>query len=69
MLKPMLAALALLSTTACMDLDSGPQVTRDYTGSFVGCPGLTAVSAQYSQSVAGLPVRCGPQVEAPVTYR
>ena len=68
MLKPTLALLALVSVTACMDVD-GAQATREYTGTLSGCPGLTGVSAQYSQSVAGLPVRCGPQAEAPVTFQ
>lgn len=68
MFKPMLATLALVSLSACMDLD-GAQVTREYTGSLNGCAGLTGVSAQYSQTVAGLPVRCGPQTASPVTFR
>lgn len=68
MLKPMLALFALVSLTACMDLD-GTQVTREYTGSLGGCAGLTGISAQYSQSVAGLPVRCGPQAASPVTFQ
>jgi len=68
MFKPMLATLALVSLSACMDLD-GAQVTRELTGSLNGCAGLTGVSAQYSQSVAGLPVRCGPQAASPVTFR
>ena len=68
MFKPMLALLALVSVTACMDVD-GAEVTREYTGSLSGCAGLTGISAQYSQSVAGLPVRCGPQTVSPVTFR
>lgn len=68
MFKPALAALALISTTACMDVES-IGVTRDYTGSLNGCPGLTGVSAIYSQSAPGLPVRCGPQTVSPITYR
>ena len=68
MFKPTLALFALLSLTACMDMD-GAQVTREYTGSVSGCSGLTGISAQYSQSVAGLPVRCGPQSASPVTFR
>lgn len=68
MFKPTLALFALLSVTACMDVD-GAQVTREYSGSSSGCPGLTGISAQYSQSVAGFPVRCGPQTVSPVTFR
>ena len=68
MFKPMLALLALVSTTACMGGD-GAGVTREYTGSLNGCAGLTGVSAQYSQTVAGLPVRCGPQSASPVTFQ
>ncbi|MEO9865944.1 MAG: hypothetical protein ABJO29_05250 [Yoonia sp.] len=68
MLKPMLALLTLAATTACMDVD-GADVSRNYTGSLNGCPGLTGISAQYSQSVAGMPVRCGPQSASPVTFR
>lgn len=68
MLKPMLALLALAATTACMDVD-GADVSRNYTGSLNGCPGLTGISAQYTQSVAGLPVRCGPQSASPVTFQ
>lgn len=67
-MKLTFAALALLSAAACMGTD-GPQVTRDHTGSVTSCPGLTGVSAMYSQSVNGLPVRCGPQSVTPVTYR
>ena len=68
MFKPALAALAILSTAACMYVD-GVGVTREYTGSMNGCPGLTGISAQYSQAVNGLPVRCGPQTVSPVTFR
>lgn len=68
MLKSTFAILALLSTAACMDVDGGT-VTRAYTGSLNGCPGLTGVSAIYSHSAPGLPVRCGPQTVSPVTYR
>lgn len=68
MFKPIAAALALLSATACMEVDS-VGVTREFTGSLNGCPGLTGVSAIYSQSAPGLPVRCGPQSASPVTYR
>lgn len=68
MLKPMLALLTLAATTACMDVDRA-DVSRNYTGSLNGCPGLTGISAQYSQSVAGMPVRCGPQSDSPVTFR
>jgi len=68
MLKSMLAFLALVSTSACMG-GGGAEVTRENTGSFNGCAGLTGVSAQYSQTIAGLPVRCGPQSASPVTYR
>ena len=68
MFKPTLVLFALLSAAACMDVD-GAQVTREYTGSLSGCAGLTGISAQYSQSVAGLPVRCGPQAVSPVTFQ
>jgi hypothetical protein len=68
MFKPMLALLALTATTACMDMD-GADVSRNYTGSLNGCPGLTGISAQYSQTVAGLPVRCGPQSVSPISLR
>ena len=68
MLKSTLALITLLSAAACMSIDS-PQVTRQYTGSMISCPGVSGVSAQYLQPVAGLPVRCGPQTQAPVTYR
>ena len=68
MLKSMLALLALVSTTACMG-GGGAEVIRENTGSLNGCAGLTGVSAQYSQTIAGLPVRCGPQSASPVTYR
>jgi len=66
--KLILAPLALLSLTACMSTQ-GPQVSRDYIGSVDVCPGLTGVSAIYSRSAPGLPVRCGPQTVSPVTYR
>jgi len=68
MLKSSLTLLALISATACASVDE-PQVTRNYTGTLVGCPGLTGVSAQYSQPIAGLPVRCGPQKVSPISYR
>lgn len=66
--KLILATLVMLSATACATFE-GPQVSRDYTGSVNGCPGLTGVSAIYSRSAPGLPVRCGPQTVSPVTYR
>ena len=68
MFKIMFALLAFISMTACLGLDQA-EVTRDYTGSLTGCAGRTGVSAQYSQSVAGMPVRCGPQSVLPVTLR
>ena len=68
MFKPALALVALLTATACMGID-GIQVSQNHSGSLNGCAGITGVSAQYSQSVAGLPVRCGPQTVSPVTFR
>ena len=69
MLKHLFALTALSLVTACMSSIEDVSVTRDYTGSLSGCPGVTGISAQYSQAAAGLPVRCGPQSAAPVTYR
>lgn len=70
MLKITLSALALVSTAACMGaVDGEDTVSRNYAGSLNGCPGLTGVSAIYSQSAPGLPVRCGPQTASPVTFR
>ena len=68
MFRPALALFALLSAAACADVD-GVGVTRAYTGSLSGCPGLTGVSALYSRPVNDLPVRCGPQAAHPVTFR
>ncbi|MEL6573067.1 MAG: hypothetical protein AAFQ64_15490 [Pseudomonadota bacterium] len=69
MLKQCIALVGLIGLAACSTSLDGTYVARDYTGSLDGCPGLTGVSAIYSQTAAGLPVRCGPQAEAPVTYR
>ncbi|MBB5722395.1 hypothetical protein FHS72_002021 [Loktanella ponticola] len=67
MFKPMLVLIALTATTACMNTEGATQVSRNHTGHVSSCPGLTGVSAQYSQPVAGLPVRCGPQSASPYT--
>lgn len=69
MLKKLIALSALTLATACVAPGENVAVTRDFTGSLTGCPGVTGVSAIYSQSAAGLPVRCGPQTVSPVTYR
>jgi hypothetical protein len=68
MFKFTFTAISLALTTACMGT-SGVETTQKYSGSLTGCPGVTGVSATYSQTVAGLPVRCGPQNVLPVTYR
>lgn len=69
MLKSIVVLSSLLLATACMSPAEDVSVTRDYTGSLNGCPGLTGVSAIYSNTAPGLPVRCGPQSVSPVTYR
>ena len=69
MLKHCIALIGLLGLTACNGLVETNYATREYSGHVGGCPGLTGVSAIYSQSASGLPVRCGPQAAAPVTYR
>jgi hypothetical protein len=69
MFKPLLALIALTTTTACIGVDGGATVSRNYTGSLNGCPGVTGISAQYSRSVAGMPVRCGPQTASPVSFQ
>ena len=68
MLKQFLLVLSALSMTACVG--AGTQTaTLAKPGTVTSCPGLTGVSAQYSVPVAGLPVRCGPQTELPVTLQ
>lgn len=69
MLKHSIALSGLISLSACIGGLEGDYVTREYTGTLGGCPGLTGVSAIYSQTAPGLPVRCGPQAETPVTYQ
>lgn len=66
MLKVTFSVIVLVSTSAC--LGAGGSTTK-LSGSLVGCPNFTGISAQYAQSGPGLPVRCGPQRVAPVTYR
>lgn len=68
MLKQTIFVLSALSLTACVG--AGTE-TADFAkpGTLSACPGLTGVSAQYSLPVAGLPVRCGPQSEVPVTFQ
>ena len=68
MLKYSLLALSALSLTACVG--AGTETANFAKQDTVSaCPGLTGVSAQYSASVAGLPVRCGPQTQVPVTFQ
>ncbi|MEL6641552.1 MAG: hypothetical protein AAFP98_09615 [Pseudomonadota bacterium] len=69
MLKTMIALTSLICLNGCATDIDGPAVTRDYTGSLHGCAGLTGVSAIYSATAPGFPVRCGPQSVLPVTYR
>ncbi len=67
MFKITFAAIALLSTTACMGTSS-QTVSTKMTSLVDGCPHYTGVSREYSRTAPGLPVRCGPQSELPVTY-
>ncbi len=69
MFKKIAALTSLTFAAACMAPMEDVSVTRDFTGTIGPCPGLTGVSAIYSQTAPGLPVRCGPQSEAPVTHR
>jgi hypothetical protein len=68
MFKLIFTAIPLVFAVACVGT-SNQVTTQKYSGSLSGCPGVTGVSAAYSHSVAGLPVRCGPQAVAPVSYR
>ena len=67
MLKQSLLVLSALSLTACVGAST--ETANFAKPGAVACPGLTGVSAQYSVQVAGLPVRCGPQTEVPVTFQ
>lgn len=68
MSKQFLLVLSALSLTACVG--AGTETANlAKPGTLTACPGLTGVSAQYSVAVAGLPVRCGPQSEVPVTLQ
>ncbi len=72
MMKTAFLVISALSLSACVGAGAAPttqDVTLSKTETMTSCPGLTGVSAQYSVSVAGLPYRCGPQTELPVTYR
>jgi len=70
MLKRSLLVLSAVSLTACVgagtEIETANFAKQDTVSA---CPGLTGVSAQYSVAVAGLPVRCGPQSEVPVTFQ
>lgn len=67
MIKQTILVLSTLSLTACVG--AGTETADfDKPGTLTACPGLTGVSAQYSVPVAGLPVRCGPQTQFPITY-
>ena len=71
-MKLPLLVMSALSLSACVGTGiqtSTEAVTLNKTETMTSCPGLTGVSAQYSRSVAGLPFRCGPQTQHPVTYK
>ena len=59
---------AILGLTAACVGSGGPTTTK-FSGSLSGCPNYTGISAEYARSAPGLPVRCGPQSDLPVTYR
>jgi hypothetical protein len=69
MIKQSILVLSALTLTACVG--SGTETANFDKPSTLqaACPGLTAVSAQYSVAIPGLPVRCGPQSEVPVTFQ
>jgi hypothetical protein len=68
MIKQTILVLSALSLTACVG--AGTETANfSKPGTQAACPGLTGVSAQYSVPIAGLPVRCGPQAEFPITYQ
>lgn len=72
MMKPALFVLTAFALSACVgsNVQQTPQdVTFAKNETLTSCPGLTGVSAQYSRSVAGMPFRCGPQTQNPVTYQ
>lgn len=68
MIKQSILVLSALTLTACVG--SGTETANfDKPSTQAACPGLTGVSAQYSVQIAGMPVRCGPQTESPVTFQ
>lgn len=72
MMKSALLVLCALSLTACVGTSVDTQtdaVTLGKNETMTSCPGLTGVSAEYSRSVGGLPFRCGPQTQSPVTFK
>jgi len=72
MMKSAILVLSALSLSACVgtSVDTTAQdVTLAKDETMTTCPGLTGVSAEYSRSVGGMPFRCGPQTENPVTYK
>ncbi|MEL6641553.1 MAG: hypothetical protein AAFP98_09620 [Pseudomonadota bacterium] len=71
-MKPAFLVMSALMLSACVG--TGVKTTADAVGvgkqeTMSTCPEFTGISAQYARSVEGLPFRCGPQIELPVTYK
>jgi len=72
MMKPAFFVLSALSLSACVGTSTEPalqDVNLSKIETMATCPGLTGVSAEYSRSTGGLPYRCGPQTQSPITYQ
>ena len=72
MMKPALLVFTALSLTACVGTGvdtTASHVTFNKAETISACPEFTGVSAQYAQPVEGMPFRCGPQTQSPVTYQ
>lgn len=70
-MKPAILVMSTLMLTACMGASvetPAETVALGQNETLSTCPGVTGISAQYARSVEGLPYRCGPQTELPVTY-
>ncbi|MEL6573066.1 MAG: hypothetical protein AAFQ64_15485 [Pseudomonadota bacterium] len=72
MMKPAILVMSTLMLSACMGASietPAETVTLGKGETLSTCPEITGISAQYARSVEGLPFRCGPQTQSPVTYQ
>ncbi len=68
MTKYILSTIALTYLTACMAPETNG-LRRNFAGSMNGCPERSAMAQSFMTSVNDLPIRCGPQNIAPMSYR